>query len=82
VPDGLLLRAGGPGIPRVATLHFGNMSRVYASIHGASDEVFVRIDFLRSYVHTCLLCHYHFVSLIIAHQLFLVDVLACDTGIE
>jgi hypothetical protein len=52
VLDGLLLRAGGPRIPRVAVLHFGSGSSVYASIHGVSDEAFVRIDLLRSYMHT------------------------------
>jgi hypothetical protein len=55
-------------------LRIGALSSVYANIHDVSDEAFVRIDLLHGYMHTRLLCHKHFVSLIIAHQLFLVDI--------
>jgi hypothetical protein len=50
------------------------VSSVYANIHSGSVEAFVRVDLLHSYMHTRFICLNHFASLIIVHQLFLVDV--------
>jgi hypothetical protein len=56
-----------------AGLHVGAWSSVYTSIHGVSGWAFVRVDLMRSYLHIHFMSN-HFVSLITAHQLVLVDV--------
>jgi hypothetical protein len=74
---GVHVQGDGPGsVTQVyhfaAVLLIGASSCGYASIHGVTRWAFVRIDLSHCYMHIRFMSN-HFVSQIIAHQLFLVE---------